>query len=337
MITHSDENKKSWGAQGLKTLCLFAVLGIFIQSPILSNTVQAQSNDVLNRLNRLENELDTLNRAVYRGEMPQASARSQVPPVYNTVTGNSAGIVNGEVRLQELETQLRELTGKIEEQRFENDQLKRKIDRLESTLNKQEAASVSDKKAVFATPQTAINATNPGMSVLKPSQTTGINIAKPRSAETNAANQIAIPQNQVQTTESVLGGGKTEPTIQYEQAFADLKAENYVAAQQGFESFLANYENHSLASNAKYWLGESFYARSQFEQAAKTFAEGYRSFPESQKAPDNLLKLGLSLAGMDKKDDACVALGQLPIKHPDGAGPILRRGEQERERLGCNS
>lgn len=311
--------KKFEGARGLKTLCLssFVVLSTLAVVP----SVSAQSNDVLNRLNRLENELDTLNRAVYRGEMPPASATSRVPPVYNAPSG-AGSLPNGEVRLQELENQIRDLTGKLEEQRYETDQLKRELERYEQAS---QASAVQDKKVQFATPKTAVKAMNPGMSVLDNKPSMGMNIAKPKPVE--GANQIVA-------TETTLGGDK-EPTLQYEQAFADLKAENYDAAQKGFDGFLANYKDHSLAPNAKYWLGETYYVKGDFEQAARVFAEGYRSYPDSSKAPDNLLKLGLSLAGMGKKDDACVALAQLPLKHADGSGPVLRRGEQERERLAC--
>ena len=313
--------KKNKGARGLKTLCLSSMLAL--STLVFTPVAYAQSNDVLNRLNRLENELDTLNRAVYRGEMPPASATSRVPPVYNTPS-TAGSVPNGEVRMQELETQIRDLTGKLEEQRYEIDQLKRKLERFDQAS---QASVVQDKTAQFATPKTAVRAMNPGVSVLDNKPSMGMNIATPKAKEDAGANQIV-------TTDTTLGGAK-EPTQQYEQAFADLKAENYAAAQKGFEGFLSNYKDHSLASNTKYWLGETYYVRGQFDQAAKTFAEGYRSYPDSSKAPDNLLKLGLSLAGMGKKDDACVALAQLPLKHADGSGPVLRRGEQERERLAC--
>lgn len=306
---------KNSGARGFKTLCLTSMAAFLFFSAVFP--AFAQSNDVLNRINRLENELDTLNRAVYRGEKPPA-ATSYVPPVHASGAGN---IQNGEVRLQELEAQLRDLTGKVEEQRYEQDQFKRKVERLEAQLN-DKAALVQPEvnRSQFATPQAAVTAKTPGMSVFMPSKPSGMNIATPKPV--GGANQIA-------------GGSAPEPTLQYEQAFADLKSERYDAAQKGFEAFLENYKEHSLASNAKYWLGETYYVQGNFDTAARIFAEGYRAYPKSTKAPDNLLKLGMSLAGMGKKDDACIALAQLPNKHADGSGAVLRRGEQERERLNC--
>ena len=92
-----------------------------------------------------------------------------------------------------------------------------------------------------------------------------------------------------------------------------------------------------LAANAKYWLGETYYVRGEFKKSARIFAEGFQSFPESAKAPDILLKLGMSLAGMDKQREACVALSQVAIKFPAGNDPVLQRADQEMEKLGCQS
>ncbi len=90
-----------------------------------------------------------------------------------------------------------------------------------------------------------------------------------------------------------------------------------------------------LAGNAKYWLGETFYVRGDFRNAAVTFAEGFQRYPDSTKAPDNLLKLGMSLAQLEKKDDACGAFGELLKRYPDATASILQRATRERERLGC--
>ena len=80
---------------------------------------------------------------------------------------------------------------------------------------------------------------------------------------------------------------------------------------------------------------ESFYVRRQYERAARIFAEGYQSYPKSSKAPDNLLKLGLSLGGMGNTHDACVALAQLKKEYASERTPVMRRADQEFSRLGC--
>ena len=90
-----------------------------------------------------------------------------------------------------------------------------------------------------------------------------------------------------------------------------------------------------LAGNAQYWLGETYYVRGDYQKAAVTFAEGFQKYPNSGKAADNLLKLGMSLGEMGKKPDACTALSQLITKYPGAAEDLLVRARREKEHYGC--
>ena len=90
-----------------------------------------------------------------------------------------------------------------------------------------------------------------------------------------------------------------------------------------------------MAPNALYWLGETFYVRKDYDKAARAFAEAYQKYPNGPKGADNLLKLGMSLAGKGEKDSACVALAQLRKEYPKGPEPVLKRGESEMATLGC--
>ena len=84
-------------------------------------------------------------------------------------------------------------------------------------------------------------------------------------------------------------------------------------------------------------MGETFYVRGQYKDSARAFAEGFQTYPDSAKAPDMLLKLGMSLSGLKKDSDACVALKQLPLKFPTAPAQVLERGAQEVKRLNCSS
>ena len=90
-----------------------------------------------------------------------------------------------------------------------------------------------------------------------------------------------------------------------------------------------------MAGNAKYWLGETFYVRQDYQQAAITFAEAYQEYPNSGKAPDNRLKLGMSRAALDSQNDACGTFAELLKRYPQAAATILQRAKQERQRLSC--
>ncbi len=121
----------------------------------------------------------------------------------------------------------------------------------------------------------------------------------------------------------------------YEAAFSQLKNGNYAAAQSGFNQFIKAYPEHPLGPNAIYWMGETYYAQKKYDQSARIFAESFKKYPKGPKAADSLLKLGLSLGGGGKTQDACVTLKQVKKQFPTGEGSVLRRTEQELKRLGC--
>ena len=121
----------------------------------------------------------------------------------------------------------------------------------------------------------------------------------------------------------------------YDDAFNDIRNAKYESAETKFRKFMSEYPSNPLASNAQYWLGETFYVRGDYPQSAKMFAQGYQDYPKGPKAPDSLLKLGLSLAKMEKKDDACLSFQQLKKDFPDESVPANRRASQEMKQLGC--
>ena len=149
--------------------------------------------------------------------------------------------------------------------------------------------------------------------------------------------QSSSGQNSSGSAGTAGNGAAANPEDLYESAFSYLKSGDYDSSEQYFSQFVDTYPDHALAGNAQYWLGESHYVRGDFEKAARIFAAGYRKYPKGPKAPDNLLKLGLSLANTGNTEDACIALRQLESEYDSGVGPVLRRAQQEISRLKCTS
>src|SRR3546814_19535879 len=56
-----------------------------------------------------------------------------------------------------------------------------------------------------------------------------------------------------------------------------------------------------VCSSDLYWLGETYYVRQRYQDAAVAFLEGYQKYPKSPKAADNLLKLGMALGPVGQK------------------------------------
>jgi tol-pal system protein YbgF len=122
---------------------------------------------------------------------------------------------------------------------------------------------------------------------------------------------------------------------QYNQAFGLLKAADYEGAARAMEAFLRDHSDDPLAGNAQYWLGETYYVRGLYEEAARAFAAGYKNYPNSAKAPEDLLKLAMSLARGGQKQNACVAFAQLHRAFPQPGSAIADRAAAEEKRLGC--
>ena len=134
---------------------------------------------------------------------------------------------------------------------------------------------------------------------------------------------------------AALGDSATnDPEVLYERSYESLLRRRFTDAEVGFRGFVTNYRDHSLAGNAQYWLGETFYVQGDYKQAAQAFLTGYRDYPKSRKAADSLLKLGLSLNRLGQKEQACAAFSQVGSQFPKAA-EARKRAQVESRRGGC--
>lgn len=295
---------------------------------LLPSTAFAQQNEEA-RLNRLENEIQTLSRAVFRDELPPQEKMQDM----SGGDANPAVQANLDLRLSQFEMEMATLTGKFEQQSFEIRQMQERIEKVLADMEMRIGeAEAHGRAAAPAQPRPAMQGFDTRLQAT-PSQEIPVAVPDaPASAEAPVAGQLGSLTQSPQGTFSA--SGNTAADV-YEQAFALLRDKNYDAAEKAFDDFLTSYPGHDLSANAKYWLGETFYVRGNFERAARVFAEAYQLYPKGPKGPDNLLKLALSLNGMGKKDDACLTLAQLKREYPAGATPVLARADSESAHMGC--
>ena len=124
------------------------------------------------------------------------------------------------------------------------------------------------------------------------------------------------------------------PEALYERSNESLLRRQFGDAEAGFSSFVGKYPEHSLAGSAQYWLGETYYVQGDFRQAAQNFLQGYKGYPKSRRAPDSLLKLGISLNKLGQTQQACAAFGALGGEFPN-AVDAKKRAQAESKRAGC--
>ncbi len=157
--------------------------------------------------------------------------------------------------------------------------------------------------------------------------------AKPAQKPAPAKPAPAKPAPVAANVPSVLPQGT--PKEQYNFAFGLLRQANYEKAERALQEFVKLHPKGKLVGNARYWLGETFYVRAAYVQAAEVFLEGYQADPKGPKAPDSLLKLGMSLAGLDKKREACAAFDKLTKDFPKVSAGISNTVKRERQKNSC--
>ena len=274
------------------------------------------------------------------------------------------------VRLQMLEEQVRQLTGQVQDLSFQLNQLRGQQPQQSGAAQPLQPAQPKKLAAASATgllpagegvetieqqpltpaqpgEQDAAAGAAPAPQVLG---AIGNGAAQPDDggfqgkvlvppSQQEAGDELA-PQNPVSDTVETVSldpaaQGETPESL-YERSNESLLRRQYGEAEAGFTNFLQKYPDHSLAGSAQYWLGETYYVQGDFKSAAAHFLRGYKTYPKSRRAPDSLLKLGISLNRLGQGDQACAALAAVNTEYPK-AVDARKRAQAESKRAGCGT
>ena len=331
------------------TVVLLALLSVVPNS--VSRAQDMDLEALIHRLDRLDSDLTGIQRRLAAEGVVNTGDRSEVNQ-QSSVTLPA----QQESRLNSLEEQLRTLTGQVEQAQHSLDQAQDRINSLSEEIN---ARFVSIEEGLSALRGAAprLPADRPAAEV----DPVGLSDAVERDSAPVMVN--SDPNLERYDTMEVLGeissgeqpkrgdpngiasnvtravdgepSGSASPEDSYDVAYQMLRRADYGEAEMALRAFIEKYPDHELAGNAFYWLGETFYVRDDYEQAAVAFARGYKNFPTGSKAPDNLLKLGISFRGMNQNAEACHTFAKLKLDHSDAPAVIIVRLEQERAKAGC--
>jgi len=305
-------------------LAPFAVALAFTATPLLT----AAADEVAD----LRQEADRLN-----GDL--ANLRTQL--------AQTAG-ANYEVRLSAFEQELRNLTGMIEQLGYQQNQLSQRLDRMQADYEYR-LSTLEGGAPVGAAPAVAPSSGGGTTSGSSSSGSAGTPQGDVKTLGTIAQDQLAVsPQGTTGSYGAPQPLGATAPTTtqtaglpggtpkeQYDYAFGLLRKADYAGAETALTQFIQVNPGDPLVANAKYWLGETYYVRGNYQAAASAFGVAYQDHPEGPKAVDSLLKLGLSLSLMGQGGDACAVFSELERRFPTAPANVLQRSVQERGRLGC--
>jgi tol-pal system protein YbgF len=114
-----------------------------------------------------------------------------------------------------------------------------------------------------------------------------------------------------------------------------MQRRDYALAEETMRNFAQKYPSDPLISESQYWLGESFFQRQLYRDAAESFLAVTTKFDKSAKAPDALLRLGQSLAALKEREAACAAFGEVARKYPHASGGVKAAVDREQKRVKC--
>ena len=128
---------------------------------------------------------------------------------------------------------------------------------------------------------------------------------------------------------------ETSPEEQYKFAISFLKVGDYETAEFALKEFIEKNKDHDLAGNAQYWYGETFRIRQLYQDAASAYLDAYQKYPNSSKAPINLLKLGTMLVQIGEKEQGCNMIIGVKEQYPQANQSVIQKAEYEKKKFSC--
>jgi tol-pal system protein YbgF len=272
------------------------------------------------RIEKLERDIMLLQRQLSRSSGSGSAASAA-----------SGGGNDLEVRLSGMEEQMRALLGKVEENEFKIRKLSENLDKMQrdtdfrfNELAGHASASIPQDNSQ---PQPPAQRKVPDENVKTELDKNGRSLGK----VVDTAAKPAQEEGDEGETETEFASSRDH----YNYAFRLLNQTQYDKAAETFASFIKKYPKDPLIGNAYYWQGETFYIRRDYIKAADSFRQGFEELPSGPKAPDNLLKLAMTLNSLKRDKEACVVLGQVVAKFKNSSAAVAQKAEQEQKRIDC--
>ena len=290
---------------------------------LLAHAAFAQDDNaaVSDRLERLERDINFVQKQIYRGNSAEAAGAS-------TSSGAPANAGQLQVRLSQIDEEIRQIRGLLEHSQFENKQtaaaLKKLTEDVDYRLRALEQKQTQAPAQGAYTPAAATTPTTEPATATAP-------VEPAEAIEAAAKSDPSKPK----VTPAITGKDFPDSNAHYSYAFKLLNEKKFAESAMSFDAFVKKYPSDPLTANAFYWLGESQYARGDFTRATESFRKGFEVNTEGQKAPDNLYKLAMSLGQIKRQKEACVVLGKVIEKYSETATRTATKAEEARISMQC--
>ena len=312
---------------------------IFIINFCIYSFSLADNHNIYEIIDQLQKDIKTLEKAVYSNSTGMNNTNT------NNLNNNSEDVLTRHLlKLSEIENQFQQLTNKFEEINF-------KLDKLSNRMSKVQA----DNQIRFQDLESGITVNNnekklskktsndedeilPGSS--QPQDLGSVSykdtVTNETSQQTQSINTTAtVVTETFQAEEKILPN--ESPDKQYEFATSFLKVGDYSTAERAFREFVNTNPEHNLAGNAQYWYAETFRIRQLYTDAASAYLEGYQKYPKGEKAPINLLKLGVSMVQIGEKDQGCKMINGVEKQYPQAKKSVIQKAKYESQKFECKN
>ena len=321
----------------LKLIFLILFSLSFLQNSFSDN------HNIYETLEIIKNDLKTLERAVYSGSIEINTSSNEQSNI--ELDSNSEDVLTRHLlKLSEVEDQFRQLTNKFEEINF-------KLDKLSNRLSKIQA----DNQIRFQDIETVISSGKITTQLSSKPKTDTKTETLPGSSQPQDLGTISYKDNETSETSQQIQSVDTTATVvtetfqaeekilpqdlspkkQYEFATSFLKVGDYSTAERAFREFVLSNGDHELAGSAQYWYAETFRIRQLYTDAASAYLEGYQKYPKGNKAPINLLKLGVSMVQIGEKDQGCKMINGVELQYPKANQSVIQKAKYESKKFEC--
>ncbi len=304
-----------------------------------TSQVLADNHNIYEILEQLKKDIKTLEKAVYSNsvELDVTSNNNS-----SLTDNNSEDVLTRHLlKLSEIENEFQKLTNKFEEINFKLDKLSNRLSKVQADnqvrfqdLESEISIEGNEKKITKKVDKDAL----PGSS--QPQDLGSISYKDKTTNETSQQTQsidttATIVTETFQSEEKILP--QESPKKQYEFATSFLKVGDYSTAERAFREFVKTNPNHNLAGNAQYWYAETFRIRQLYTDAASAYLEGYQKYPKGEKAPINLLKLGVSMVQIGEKDQGCKMINGVEKQYPEANQSVIQKAKYESQKFECKN
>ena len=314
--------------KNLNYIFLLLISSLLVLSLGAYKAKSEDTNAVLQQIEILQNDIKTLEKAVYSDKVNTNNINTEL-------SGEGGDVLTKHLlKLSELEEQFKNLTNNFEEINFKLDKLSNRITKIQ-TDNQMRFQAIEQSETLTKNKKLNKKKKLPGSS--EPQDLGSVSVEVVPADEVQKTQSIesvgSVISEEAERAEKILPEGS--PEEQYEFAISFLKVGDYETAEYALHEFIGIHSKHKLAGNAQYWYGETFRVRQLYQDAATAYLNGYQKYPDSSKAPVNLLKLGVMLVKIGEKTQGCSMIIGVKEQYPKAEQSVIQKAEYEKKKFSC--